>query len=335
MRKTRDRLSALLILLCAVGIAACGAYLLYNYWYLPRKISAANARYAAMYTAAQDGQSAYFTAQPSVSAPAPTASPAPSTEAYRDSGTAESEKTEPETNAGAQPDAPEDLRLSTPGPDTIVYAAATPPPVQSGFGELISMNSETAGFLTMGGDIALPVVQRKNDNEYYLAHDFEGDESSAGCLFLDGANRLFPRDDCLYVYGHNMKSGEMFGRLTAMSTSSGLIANSPAYFDTIYENGVYVPFACVALTADQSDDDYFELRNFAFDESSFGEFVAELKSRSLVSVPVDVEYGDGLLMLVTCNYSIDDGRFAVAFRRIRDDESLEDVMYLVRLSTDN
>lgn len=187
----------------------------------------------------------------------------------------------------------------------------------------------------MGGDIALPVVQRKNDNEYYLAHDFEGDESSAGCLFLDGANRLFPRDDCLYVYGHNMKNGEMFGRLTAMSTSSGLIANSPAYFDTIYENGVYVPFACVALTADQSDNDYFELRNFAFDESSFGEFITELKSRSLVSVPVDVEYGDGLLMLVTCNYSIDDGRFAVAFRRIRDDESLEDVMYLVRLSTDN
>ena len=131
-----------------------------------------------------------------------------------------------------------------------------------------------------------------------------------------------------------MKNGTMFGHLTAMSTVSGLIANSPAYFDTIYENGVYVPFACVTLTADQSDSGYFELRNFEFTESSFDDFITALKQRSLLNIPVDVEYGDRLLVLVTCNYSIDDGRFAVAFRQLREDESLEEVMRQVKLAAE-
>lgn len=342
MKKPRDRLSALLILLCAAGIVACGAYLLYNYWYLPRQIAADNARYAAMYAAdATPAPAIASTAAPADLPGAPTpdsaiersavaASPKPSAEAA-----SPSETPKPGETASAQPGAPEDLILGTPGPDTIVCAAATLPPVQLSFSGLMSMNPETVGFLTMGSDIALPVVQRENDNEYYLVHDFEGNESSAGCLFIDGANWLFPRDDCLYIYGHNMKNGAMFGRLTAMSTVSGLIANSPAYFDTIYENGVYVPFACVTLTADQSDSDYFELRNFEFTESSFDEFTAALKKRSLINIPVDVQYGDRLLMLVTCNYSIEDGRFAVAFRQLREGESLEEVMLQVRLSTEN
>lgn len=341
MKKTRDRLPALLILLCVACIAACGAYLLYNYWYLPQRIAADNARYAAMYaSAATPAPAIEETSAPTDSStvppdsatetPAAFVSAAPASEAILPA-----EIPKPVEAASAQPGAPEDLMLGTPGPDTIVYAAATLPPIQFSFGELVSMNPETAGFLTMGGDIALPVVQRKNDNEFYLSHDFEGDESGAGCLFIDGANRLFPRDDCLYVYGHNMKNGAMFGRLTAMSTASVLVANSPAYFDTIYENGVYVPFACVTLTADQSDGDYFELRNFEFTESSFDEFVLALKKRSLVNIPVAVEYGDRLLILVTCNYSIDDGRFAVAFRQLREGESLDEVMQQVRLSTEN
>ncbi len=340
MKKTRDRLSALLILLCAAGIIACGAYLLYNYWYIPRQIDADNARYAAMYAACETPAIGATTAPAESAAvsppdcviaePAATASPKPSVEAP-----STSEAPEPEKTASRQPDAPEDLLLGTPGPDTIVYAAATLPPVQLSFGELLSMNPETVGFLTMGDDIALPVVQRENDNEYYLEHDFEGDESSAGCLFVDGANWLFPRDDCLYIYGHNMKNGAMFGHLAAMSTVSGLIANSPAYFDTIYENGVYVPFACVTLTADQSDSGYFELRNFDFTESTFAEYIATLKKRSLLNIPVDVEYGDRLLILVTCNYTVDDGRFAVAFRQLREGEDLEEVMRQLRLSTEN
>ncbi len=58
-------------------------------------------------------------------------------------------------------------------------------------------NADTVGYLDIEKTISLPVVQRENDNEYYLTHNFDGEESQEGTLFLDGANRLVPEDDCL------------------------------------------------------------------------------------------------------------------------------------------
>ena len=300
----KPRLRLIAIVLCAAVLVACGAYLIYNYVYLPRRISADNREYAALYD--------------------PDATPQPVLEA---------EATVPPTPEPAG-DVPDDVALGTPGPDTLVYSAATLPPTQESFGDLLSFNSETAAFLRMGDRISLPVVQREGDNSYYLTHSFDGDENSEGCLFIDGSNWLFPRDDCLYVYGHNMKNGEMFGRLSRMATVEGLVANSPAYFDTIYEDGIYVPFACFALSADSADDDYFALRRFSFDEESFNEYARALKERSILDIPIDAVYGDKLLILVTCNYSIDDGRFAVAFRQLRDGETLEGAMRLVKLAAE-
>ncbi|MBQ4089859.1 MAG: class B sortase [Clostridia bacterium] len=292
------------IILCAAVLSACGAYLIYNYVILPRRIAADNQHYAEMYNPDATAQ--------------PTAVPQPVLEA----------------ESTLAPAGPDDVQLGTPGPDTLVYAASTLPPVQESFAELLGVNPETAAFLQLGKTEGLPVVQRENDNEYYLTHSFDDTESDAGCLFIDGANWLFPRDECLYVYGHNMKNGEMFGRLTRMSTVDGLIERSPVYFDTIYEDGIYVPFACFALSADDNDNDYFRLRRFTFTEESFNLYTGELKKRSILDIPVDAVYGDKLLILVTCNYSIDDGRFAVACRQLREDETAEGAMRLVKLATE-
>lgn len=308
MPKLSRRQLIIIIIYCAALIIACAAYLIYNYVILPRQISEENRTYAEMYVPEATTQSV----------PEAEATPQPILDA---------EATLPPSYASV-----DDVQLGTASPDTLIYAASTLPPVQESFGDLLSFNPETAAFLRMGDDVALPVVQREGDNEYYLTHSFDGDESSAGCLFIDGSNWLYPRDDCLYVYGHNMKNGGMFGHLANMSTVSGLIQNSPAYFDTIYENGVYVPFACFTLSADDSENEYFKLRRFTFTEESFAEYVSQLKKRSILSIPIDAVYGDKLLILVTCNYSINDGRFAVAFRQLRENETIEGAMRLVELA---
>jgi sortase B len=308
MTRKKDWLSALLIAACVLAILACSSYLLYNYLYLPRKIHAQNQRYAELYAPSQTPSAA----PDNIPTPAPSNSPEP----------------EPTAAIAAIPASPEpstdceplDIALGTPGPDTVVLTVPPPPPSQQSFADLLTLNSETVGFLR-SGDIALPVVQRLNDNFFYLDHDFEGNESAAGCLFLDGVNRLYPGDQCLYVYGHNMKNGSMFGKLTNFCRVDFLKQNPIVRFDTIYRDGEYVPFACFTLAADQSSADYFNLRSFVFTEESFNEYVAALKARSLIMIPVDVKYGDELLVLVTCNYSIDDGRFVVACRRLRDGET--------------
>ena len=225
---------------------------------------------------------------------------------------------------GADMPVVEDELIPTPGADTRVYALPTAPPVQPGFAELLALNPETVGFLEIDGMLSLPVTQRENDNEFYLTHGFEGGESREGALFLDGMNRLVPEDDCLIVYGHNMKNNTMFGKLDDFEDLAYLRQHSVIHFDTLYENRAYVAFAAFTASMEPGNRRYFDVRQFIFDEAEFDKFVLKLQSRSLFNVPVDVRYGDRLLLLVTCDYTNTEGRFILALRQVRSDESEAD-----------
>lgn len=217
-----------------------------------------------------------------------------------------------------------------PNASTLVLSLPTPPPVQASFQTLLEHNSDTVGFLTVEGMLSLPVAQRVNDNQYYLTHNFDGEESVEGALFMDGINRLVPEDDCLIVYGHNMKDGTMFGLLHWYETEEYMRAHPLIRFDTLYDNRAYVPVAAFAASTNPSDSRYFEVRRFVFDDGEFEVFLHLLKAHSLWPAPVDVRYGDGLLLLVTCEHANSDGRFILALRQIRPDEDPEAVAELIR-----
>ena len=230
-------------------------------------------------------------------------------------------KTDPVSAPDADMPVPVDEPIPTPDSDTLVIALPTAPPIQLSFSKLLSANPDTVGFLEIEEMLSLPVVQRPNDNEYYLDHSFEGAKALEGTLFLDGMNRLAPEDDCLIVYGHNMKNRTMFGRLSAYGDISHLRQHPVVHFDTIYENRSYVAFAAFSASMVQGDSRYFDVRNFIFDEDGFDKFVLKLQSRSVFKTPVDVRYGDRLLLLVTCDYSNREGRFILALRQLRPDEN--------------
>ena len=69
------------------------------------------------------------------------------------------------------------------------------------------------GWITIEGtNINYPIV-KGTDNDFYLNHDFNGQENIAGSIYLDfesqgdfdGRNNI--------IYGHNMKNGSMFAAL--------------------------------------------------------------------------------------------------------------------------
>jgi len=47
------------------------------------------------------------------------------------------------------------------------------------------------------------------------------------------------------------------------------------------------------------------------------EYVSGVKSASLYDTGIDAEYGDELIVLSTCNYHTDNGRFVVVAKRIK------------------
>ena len=207
-------------------------------------------------------------------------------------------------------------------------AEATLPPMQESFAELYAQNPHVVGWLEMDPDIALPVVQW--DNSFYMDHDFDGNESVAGTLFVDSRNTLWPQDDHILIYGHNMKDGSMFGSLNNYRNVGFLRATTCIQFNTIYGDAQYVPFALFDASMTKDDPNYFKLIRLNFsEEQPFDAFLADVQSRSLFDIPVDVNEDDQLLSLVTCSYSMDNGRFIIMCRKLREDETPEQMEALI------
>ena len=333
-------------LMCAAVIVAGGVYTVF--WMQNRaRIEREGERYSMMYAPAREESGGEGEGMPASSGetPAPDAAMQTDEAAAPDAGAstaAPSETAAPDAGAstampsetaasgvGVSEPVVSDVLLPTPDSGTLVLALETPPPVQESFSELLGYNADTVGFLQIGDIVSLPVVQRVNDNEYYLTHTFSGAESAEGALFLDGMNLLVPEDDCLIVYGHNMQNGTMFGDLKLYRELYFLRGCPPVAFDTIYENRLYAPFAVFIASMEAGDASYFDVRQFVFDESDFNAFVSSLRARSEYDVPIDVRYGDSLLLLVTCDNAEADGRLIVAFRALREDETSESVAALL------
>ena len=169
------------------------------------------------------------------------------------------------------------------------------------------------------------------DNSFYMDHDFDGNEDVAGTLFVDSRNSLDPQDDHILIYGHNMKDGSMFGSLNNYRNVGFLRNTVCIQFNTIYGDAQYVPFALFDASMTKDDPNYFKLIRLNFsEEQPLDAFLADVQSRSLFDIPVDVNEDDQLLSLVTCSYSMDNGRFIIMCRKLREDETPEQMSALLQ-----
>ncbi len=191
--------------------------------------------------------------------------------------------------------------------------------VSDRFAALRKKNGDAAAWLTAEGLLDEPVVCR--DNRYYLDHDVSGRRNSNGALFLDASIDLKTRPFTLMVYGHNMKSGAMFGCLRNYENMGIYHADPFLSFDTLYEDGRFVIFAVgnvSTLPGDGQYVDFYALRSGRVSERQ--QAIEALQDASVFTCTVDVRPEDQLLVLVTCVDSEEDRR-VVAARRIRDGET--------------
>lgn len=77
--------------------------------------------------------------------------------------------------------------------------------------ELIAVNPDVAGWVTIDGThIDYPVLQGK-DNFEYLNKDIHGEDAASGSIFLDYENNRDFTDFYSILMGHHMQGGRMFG----------------------------------------------------------------------------------------------------------------------------
>ena len=188
------------------------------------------------------------------------------------------------------------------------------------FQELYDLNDDLIGWIEiLNTDINYPVMQIVGDNSYYLKHDFYKKEDNNGSLFLDGRSGFYPgqRDDNLIIYGHNMRSGAMFGSLKDYLDWDFYKKHKKISFDTIYEKANYEVVGVGLSEVEYQDSDSFRYYDFldVDSEEEFDKIISKLNKLSAFG-DLDVKYGDQLLTLSTCNSYIEDGRLFVIAKRI-------------------
>lgn len=129
--------------------------------------------------------------------------------------------------------------------------------------KMYETNSDLAGWIVIDGtDINYPVVQSKVYQEFYLDHNFDGEEDDAGSIFADARNDLLPPDDNIIIYGHNMKDGSMFGTLQYYLDKDYYDKHSTLSFDTLRKHGTYKIAAVGLSKISEESDDTFKYYDF-------------------------------------------------------------------------
>ena len=202
--------------------------------------------------------------------------------------------------------------------------------VSSRFSALRKQNRDIIGWLTIDGLIDEAVVQR--DNTYYLDRDYMGYHNVNGAIFLDERVSLTSRPYTLMLYGHNMKTGAMFGNLRNYENLSFYKKNPFITFDTLYEEGRYVIFSVTTVSLEYGSWRYLDLSKLTSSSAEKRQEVLTMLSRaSVFSSGVTATGEDQVLLLITC-VDDDSERRVVAARRIRDDEDEDSLRKLVQQS---
>ena len=185
------------------------------------------------------------------------------------------------------------------------------------YAALYEMNSDIVGWLTIPDTrVDYPVMQTPDSPNYYLKRDFETNYSERGCLYAREEADILKPSDNVTIYGHNMMDGSMLAALHDYIDKETWEKNNLIFFDTLYEYHVYEIFAVFKTTASEGKGFAYHTMIDALSEDDFNEYVATCKELAFYETGITPVYGDKLICLSTCEYTLTNGRLVVMARRI-------------------
>ena len=182
---------------------------------------------------------------------------------------------------------------------------------------IAKINSDVIGWIKIDETkINYPVMQ---NGDFYLHRNIYKEYSSHGTPYLAEYCNIQYSDN-LIIYGHHMNDNSMFAQLDNYKKQS------------FYENHKYIKFysyyngqtieknyeiAIVFKIVVYSDKGfkYFNYTNFN-DIQELNEFVDNCKKLQCYDTGVDINYGDKLITLSTCEYSQKNGRMVIVAKQI-------------------
>lgn len=191
----------------------------------------------------------------------------------------------------------------------------------TGFDALLQINGDLKGWISIPGtELSLPVVQGK-DNMWYLSHDFYGRQDRHGTIFADCEADLTAKEANIVLYGHHMRDGSMFGILKEYHAEEYCREHPSFYLYLSNEEREYEICAVLRNDIFEGNGEPFQYYDYKKinDEQTFEEYCGILKENALYDTGIEVQAGDELVTLCTCDYGSEDQRLLVVGRRKRQE----------------
>ena len=170
------------------------------------------------------------------------------------------------------------------------------------FASLQGVNPDIYGWLCIPGtEFDFPLVQRQGDDSFYLTHDSDGNESSAGAIFTESAyNSTTMEDPVTVAYGHQMHAGTMFGKLQETYSQENALEDYGEVIVYLPEKELhYQVFAAVPY-----DNRHIFYNYDCTDSRRFNAFLNSIYEVREIGAQfnseVTVSTGDKVLVLSTC-----------------------------------
>lgn len=195
--------------------------------------------------------------------------------------------------------------------------------------ELYAKNHDLIGWIQIKDTkIDYPVMQTKDEPEYYLHRDFNGAYSASGTPFLDALSITAPKEEVTWnwlIYGHNMKFGTMFHDLQKYDDQKFWEDHKTFSLDIFdphtgkTDNQTYEVFAVSRSSIKAKDSNAFKYYQYAgrTDEEGFQEYVAGVTAESSYDTGITPAFGDQLVTLSTCAYHTEEGRMYIVGRQVK------------------
>ena len=152
--------------------------------------------------------------------------------------------------------------------------------------------------------IDYPVMQGA-DNEKYLHHLIDGSYNYNGCLFIDFRCSSDFSDRNTVIYGHNMRSGIMFGTLQQYKKAEYYEEHPVLYLQTAEKK--YCLEVVSAYTTRHDSKGYGSFN----DDTAYLEYLEEIRDYAAFDSPVELDLSSKIVTLSTCAYDFDNARFLV------------------------
>lgn len=196
--------------------------------------------------------------------------------------------------------------------------------------KLKAINDEIVGWIQIKDtQIDYPVLWHKGDDrsgQFYLNHNYKKEYDSYGTIFLDYRCTQGTDSKNVIMHGHHMNDGSMFGELMNYGGTSGNLdfyKEQPTIrFDTEKAPGTYKIISVFKTNTLSSQGEFFNymIGNFQ-NEKDFMNYVYNVRVRSMINCPVNVNEDDELITLSTCSYEFTNFRTVIVARRVRIGES--------------